>query len=288
MEVIHRYNSDERQHYLFEDRYIFKLKPRLLYAGELKKSGGWQERPHSHKFCEIIFVVDGRGTTTVNEKRLDFQKGDILIYNPDVVHFEESSLSEPTEFMFFALDKFEITDLPQNHLLPPDYNFIYRSGECYDVLYDLFFRMISEFESKKNFYLEISQNISRTILMYIFRVINFSDDSFDIHKSNKAFDLAIKYINDNYMYNISLEDIASKCYVSKYYLSHIFTQLKGISIGKYLISLRIEAAKKLLKNTGLSVSTIAEQSGFGDPNYFSRIFKKETGISPLQYRKNNN
>lgn len=285
MEIIHRYNSDERQHYLLKHHYTFKLKPRLLYAGVLKKSGSWQEHPHSHRFCEIIFVVEGKGCTTVNDERIDFQKGDILIYNPGVEHYEESNPSEPTEFMFFALDKFEITDLPQNHLLPNDYSILYHSDNNYSALYDLFNKMIKEFETKNDFYVEITQNISRTILMYIFRVINYADQSFNLHKTNGALDKVMRYINDNYKNGISLDDIANACYINKYYLSHLFTKFKSMSIGKYVLSLKIEDAKRLLETTNLSINIIAERVGFNDPNYFSRTFKKEVGMSPLQYRR---
>jgi len=288
MEVLHRYNSEERQHYLLKHHYSFKLKPRLLYVGELKKNNGWQEHPHSHRFCEILFVVDGKGCTTVNGERLQFKKGDIIIYNPHVEHYEESSLQEPTEFLFFALDKFEITDLPQNHLLPSDYSIIYNSEDCYSAIYELFKKMIAEFETKNDFYVEIAQNISRTILMYIFRVINYADQGFNIHKPNTALEKALRFINDNFKSNISLEDVADACYINKYYLSHQFSKFKGISVGKYLLNLKIEEAQRLLETTALSINEISERSGFNDPNYFSRTFKKELGISPLQYRKSCN
>ena len=285
MEVIHRYNSEERQHYLLKHHQSFKLKPRLLYVGELKKSGGWQENPHSHRFCEIIFVVDGKGYSTVNEECMDFQKGDILIYNPNVEHCEVSSLEEPAEIMFFALDKFEITGLPRNHLLPQEYNILYHSEKNYDAIHELFRKMITEFEGKSDFYVEIAQSISRTILMYIFRIVNYAEKGFDIHKSNAALDKVLNFINDNYKSSISLEDVAEACYVNKYYLSHVFSKYMGMSVGKYLMNLKIEEAKQLLKTTTLSVNAISELSGFNDPNYFSRTFKKETGLSPLQYRK---
>ena len=68
MEVIHRFNSDARQHYLLEKHYAFKLKPRLLYAGYLDKHGGWREEPHSHPFLEIVFITDGSGTVMIDNK----------------------------------------------------------------------------------------------------------------------------------------------------------------------------------------------------------------------------
>lgn len=87
MEVMHRYNSEERQHFLLEKHYSFKLKPRLLYVGLLDKHGGWREVPHDHKFLEIIFVTDGKGTVAIEDKVFEVKRGDLLIYNADVMHF---------------------------------------------------------------------------------------------------------------------------------------------------------------------------------------------------------
>ena len=80
MEIMHRYNSNERQHYLLERHYTFKLKPRLLYVGSLDKHGGWREEPHSHHFLEVIFVSDGSGTVVIEDQSYDVHRGDLLVY----------------------------------------------------------------------------------------------------------------------------------------------------------------------------------------------------------------
>ena len=76
------------------------------------------------------------------------------------------------------------------------------------------------------------------------------------------------------------------CYCRDSYISHLFKKHCGKSIRAYTNDLRISEAKKLLKNTGLSIKEISERTGFFDSNYFSNSFKKETGVSPKEYRKN--
>ncbi len=287
MEILHRYDSAERQHYLFRHHYAFKLKPRLLYTGDLKKREGWSEKPHRHAFCEIIFIADGSGHVIIEKEEYDVKRGDIIIYNPGVLHAEKSSESEPLEIKFMALDRLEITDLPKNHLLPPEYDFIYSAGEYADLFQEKFNQMSAEFEISDVFYVEIAESIARTLVMYILRIIDHCKENSSLFGSNKNFNLALQYINENYRNELSLETIASNCFLNKYYLSHLFTRLQGMSIGKYILSLRMSEAKRRLLNTNDSVALIGNSVGFHDTGHFCRIFKKETGLTPLQYRKHN-
>ncbi|MDN5276704.1 MAG: two-component system, response regulator YesN [Clostridiales bacterium] len=75
-------------------------------------------------------------------------------------------------------------------------------------------------------------------------------------------------------------------YISPYYLSHLFKEELNITFLEYLTMVRMEEAKKLLKDTSLSIVAIASQVGYEDASYFSKVFKKYVGISPAQYRKN--
>ena len=285
MEVIHRFNSEERQHYLLEKHYAFKLKPRLLYAGYLDKLGGWKEEPHSHSFLEIVFVTDGSGTVMIDGKEYPVQRGDLLVYNADVVHFEKSSLTDPMEIRFVAFDKLEITDLPPNWLLPLSYGYVFPCGEMYATFHLYFSLLITEFEKKERFYMEIAQNISRTLLMYLFRLINRTKNASALFDSSKMIETALSYIDRHYSGKIRLDDLAEECYTNKYYLSHLFTRVQGISIGKYILNKRLRESESLLQSSDLSVTEIATKCGFPDPNYYCRVFKKERGISPSAYRK---
>jgi two-component system, response regulator YesN len=94
----------------------------------------------------------------------------------------------------------------------------------------------------------------------------------------------IDYLETNYNRQISLDDIAENCGCSKYHMSHIFRQHTGTTISCCLLDLRLKKAKELLETTARSIKEISAVTGFSDPNYFSLVFKKNTGISPVQYR----
>ncbi|NDJ76486.1 MAG: helix-turn-helix domain-containing protein [Chloroflexi bacterium] len=96
---------------------------------------------------------------------------------------------------------------------------------------------------------------------------------------------AVAYIHQNFDRSVSRTEICEVIGVSKNYLSHIFRQELGITLGEYINRYRIEIAKSLLDTTSNSVTFIANQVGFDDPAHFSRVFSKYAGCSPRGYRK---
>ncbi len=95
------------------------------------------------------------------------------------------------------------------------------------------------------------------------------------------------YILNHYKEDIKLNAIASTMHYSSSYLTKAFSQEYGCSPSKYLISVRIQNAQQLLKhNHDLTVRQVGEAVGYPEPGYFSRVFKKQTGLSPLEYRSN--
>ncbi len=96
---------------------------------------------------------------------------------------------------------------------------------------------------------------------------------------------AIAYIHEHYSEPMGREDIARHIGVSEGYLSRCFTQETGLSLVHYLTRYRIQRAKQLLTTTEMTVTEIALEVGFSDSNYFSRVFRRETGVAPLTYRR---
>jgi len=103
--------------------------------------------------------------------------------------------------------------------------------------------------------------------------------------SNDAIEAAKKYIEKNYTLNITLEDVSREVNISSYYLSRIFKEGTGENFIDYLTKLRIEKAKELLSTTQYSMKEICAKSGYSDPNYFSKTFKKNVGVTPTEYRE---
>jgi signal transduction histidine kinase/AraC-like DNA-binding protein len=93
------------------------------------------------------------------------------------------------------------------------------------------------------------------------------------------------YVAANYTMAFSREDIAGVLGVSSAYVSRIFRRSTGMALWDYVNHYRVDRACELLENTDMTVTEVAFAVGFNDPAYFSRVFRAETGKSPLQYRK---
>lgn len=119
---------------------------------------------------------------------------------------------------------------------------------------------------------------------YLQKVIDLliMDDAAD----NEAWPQEIlEYINSEYQNNITLEDASRRVGFSTYYFSRLFKQKFDKPFIEYLTQLRIQKAKTLLSSPGVSVKNVCYSVGYSDPNYFARVFKRETGMSPSNFRK---
>lgn len=97
-----------------------------------------------------------------------------------------------------------------------------------------------------------------------------------------------KFIDENYFSNITIDLVAQNFNFSRNYLYTLFKECYGISPQNYLLKLRIEKAKELLRGeNNLSIGDIALAVGYSDPLYFSRLFHKKTGLSPTEYMSKN-
>ena len=100
-----------------------------------------------------------------------------------------------------------------------------------------------------------------------------------------ALDRIRRSIDRDYAKGISLEKYAEEVYISPAYLSSLFSERFGVTFKTCLTSVRMEAAMKLLSGTNLKVFQVAEQVGYTDARYFSQVFRKHTGDTPLAYRE---
>ncbi|MDD3219549.1 MAG: response regulator [Lachnospiraceae bacterium] len=105
-------------------------------------------------------------------------------------------------------------------------------------------------------------------------------------QSESLVEKAKNYIMQNFQKDISLDDVSKLVDISPYYFSKLFKEETGENFIEYLTAIRIKNARLLLKNTEKSIKEICVESGYSDPNYFSRIFKKYMEVTPSEYRDN--
>ena len=105
------------------------------------------------------------------------------------------------------------------------------------------------------------------------------------YKQPSLVESAIAIIQEEFSLLKGLDDLAGRLGVSKAHLSRCFTQKTGVSPGRYITRTKLEFAKLLLQERGTSVTYAAEASGFANANYFAKVFRRETGVSPSEYIK---
>lgn len=138
---------------------------------------------------------------------------------------------------------------------------------------------INEFGMMESRYFRIMNNlmtISEELFDYAFRNCNGNMDFIERAKY---------HIEKNILRNLTLDEVAAKSFVSACYLSRAFKKITNIGFSNYIATRKITIAKSLLQFSDLKVNTIALELAYQDSNYFCRLFKKETGMAPSDYRK---
>ncbi|NLL46865.1 MAG: AraC family transcriptional regulator [Clostridiales bacterium] len=115
------------------------------------------------------------------------------------------------------------------------------------------------------------------------RFINYSFDFTQVKHSDIVYKV-MEYVKSNYSKKISLDDVAKHVYLSRSYLSSVFKNETGYSLFNYINRVRVEKSKLYLLDNSISLVDVAALCGFEDQSYFTKVFKKATGVSPKKYR----
>ena len=148
-----------------------------------------------------------------------------------------------------------------------------------------FEKMVLEYSLKKSGH----EYFCAALLLQLLTVISRKYELSKIHidrESEKRINRALEVIYRSISTDISIDELAKECCLSSGHFSHLFKEIVGVSPHSYIIFLRMDKARDLLLNTRLPLREVGELVGCPDPNYFSRLFKKHTGMSPSEFRKN--
>lgn len=148
-------------------------------------------------------------------------------------------------------------------------------------------KFFDDVERKQLMMFESKQEICEWCISKIHQLINCLADSKAINTEDDIIISAARFIEANYMHEITLEDVAKAVNVSPYYLSKLFKSQMSQNFIDFLTDLRVDAAKKKIPDSNMSIKEICYEVGYNDPNYFTRVFKKVTGQTPLEYRQAN-
>lgn len=233
-------------------------------------------RPSGRKYGCLVLVKDGLAEYHFEDHSIMAQKGDIIFLAQNSSSYFFDILSEVYHYIYidFLMTKQDAARLKSQKVYTDKNNLI----SC------LFEKMLNVWIHRKaNFLLEC-----KSLLYQIFAEMTYSpeEEKVKIQKTERIKN-AMEYLTQHYTdKNITISYAANLSNISEVHFRRLFKEINSVSPIQYLTLLRIEKAKELLKNNRNSLSDIVDAIGYSNVNYFCKIFKRETGVSPSQYRKN--
>ncbi|MGG1550384.1 AraC family transcriptional regulator [Paenibacillus ferrarius] len=263
-------------------------------------------RQHAHEYFQICYVIKGTALHNVNGMKATLIKGDLFSIPPnyehqiellegkeaEIVHIDfmpyllDSSLQGLTDMESFVNFAFIQPFVAMNDRLLPKLNLTFNGQRETE---QLIARMLQERERQQDGYtLMIKSNLQMLLVIAGREYAEFLEQSAEkqhVQTNRKHFEKAVDYIKSHYMREIKLQDAAAQATMSPAYFSTMFKLLKGKSFIEYVNDIRLTEAMKLLKQTGHSIEEISYRIGFNHLTHFHRMFKKTTGLTPAEYRK---
>lgn len=238
-------------------------------------------RPGGREDYQLLYVASGKGHFFINGAERVLGTGVVVVYFPgqrqEYVYLKED---KPDVYWvhFTGADAGEIL---KSYGLDPAKNIL--PGGVSPRLPMLFEEMIGEMQLCRPKFQEMTTLLLRDLLICVYRAHQLPQKVSP--SSEQAVAKAVAYFGKNYAKDISVEEYARNLGFGKSYFQQCFRELTGESPLQYILKLRLAAAQSLLENTPDPVCEIAEQVGFRDALYFSRLFRKHLGLSPREYRK---
>ncbi|MNW32545.1 HTH-type transcriptional activator RhaS [compost metagenome] len=262
--------------------------------------GGHHEDLSNHQhvdFSELVIVLNGHATHIVNHEESFIKKGNVFVINGGTSHafkaphdFKICNIMYKPEMLKSAgTDLRTLNGYQALFILEPFYRSInpYKSKlnmsiSNLEYVSSLISVMIEEYDNKLQGYQTMLASRFMELVVYLSRQYDQQEKGVDSSMMHLA--SAISYIEDHYLEQVTLEEIATRSGISVRHLNRIFRAYYQTSPIAYLQRLRLDRACTLLKRTDLSITEISYECGFNDSNYLTRQFKRTFGMSPKSFR----
>lgn len=224
--------------------------------------------PHSHECYEFVYYIKGSGIIECDGKTYGYESGTYMLIPPKIQHGETHKELTGMISVGFSL---------KDYFFSPD--FIYLSDEK-SVIFDMVQKIRHEFKAKAIHHIEYIESTLNELLIKLFRMTQPLP-----MKKLTSFDYIISYLKEYYMADIDIKALSKN---SGYCVDHfraLFKIKTGLSPKEFILNERLKNAKLYLSDSTILLEQVAEKCGFKYYSQFSLFFKKETGISPSEYRR---
>jgi AraC-like DNA-binding protein len=229
----------------------------------------------------IHFVLEGSGIFYVNGKSYRIKENQGFLICPNIVTYYEADKEEPWVYTWIGFkgikaEKYlKLANLDQENPV----------FECTEVAFvqECFENMRKSIELKYGRELRLQG----LLIMFLSELIEEAEKNVIISSNYKEMYIkkSLQFVEANYSSKISISEMAKGVGLNKNYFSTFFRENIGVTPQQYIIKYRINKACELMSNQGLTIGDISRSVGYNDTLGFSKIFKKEKGISPLKYRQ---
>lgn len=238
----------------------------------------WQKGRRDY---QILYVANGKTHFWFDDKEEIVSAGHMVLYKPEEIQKYIYYLEDNPEVFWIHFTGSDVKNILAYHGISLDEHVFY----C-GVLPDykaLFRKIIQELQLCRYGYEDYIASLFNDILLLVDRQQH--EQKKTTGNVQEQIERAAAYFNENYNTKISIDDYAESLHISTNWFIHNFKQYAGMSPAQYILSLRMVNAQSLLERTTYNIKEISEIVGYENPLYFSRVFKKEIGKSPAQYRK---
>lgn len=233
---------------------------------------------HWHENIEILFFDEGTCEVLVDEHIYTVNKNEIAVINSGEIHATRAVMGETCYYCLII-----------NKKLCEQFGFFIDEQQiCNVIKNDFLFKKLDEIKkelsTKSEFYIPSVMSAVLEILTVLYRNHQFTKTRYEKNKNIEMVKSGISFIKKHLDEQLSIDDIANHTGYSKYYFCRCFKDVTGYTVNTYINREKVENAKEMLANKQFSVSEVSEMCGFSDISYFTKIFKKYTGILPSKVK----
>jgi AraC-like DNA-binding protein/quercetin dioxygenase-like cupin family protein len=249
--------------------------------------------PHRHDFFEVLYLEKGSGYHVIDGNKYELKPPCVFFMSPGQAHKLEFSQDIEGFIFIFTADFYLLNRSDQNSLI--EFPFFYtvqqdnpplllENKEDVEFLERLFIQGISEVKKVGSYSVEMLRSILDLILTTCSARYKTNGNSISKGKGHILVKRFYQLVEENYQKNLLLGDYADLLAVTPNHLTQTVKQFTGKTSTQVIKLKQILEIKRLLVHTNLNVTEIATQLNFDDQSYFTKFFKRETKLTPLQYR----
>lgn len=239
-------------------------------------------RPRGRVDYQLLYIASGKGHFYFDGAEEIVPAGNMVLYRPKEEQRYYYYGTDHTEVYWVHFTGYNVKNILRKYGITDDMRII-PTGTSLNYKW-LFQQMIQELKLGKEDYEELLVNYLQQLLISIHRIIESKPRMKSPYLINEM-DNAVRYFHENYNKPIRIENYAASQHMSVSWFIRNFKEYTDFTPAQYILSLRISNAQTLLENTSYNITEIADIVGYSNPLYFSRIFKKQCGMSPSEFRK---